>query len=72
MRKLLFLILATVCASACGPSEYQHKVQLHRLSCESGVQVSCIDYAADLQRQNLAMAAIMSQPAPVQVNPWVK
>jgi hypothetical protein len=58
-----------ICAAACGPSEFQRQAQLDRLSCANGMQVSCIDYQADLQRQNLAMAAILSQPQTFQYTP---
>jgi hypothetical protein len=64
MRKLLLVLLAAACASACGPSNFQRQAQLDRISCANGMQVSCIDYQADLQRQNLAMAALLSQPTP--------
>jgi hypothetical protein len=60
MRKLLLILFAAIAASACGPSQFQRQTQLDRISCSNGMAVSCIDYQADLQRQNLAMAAIMS------------
>jgi hypothetical protein len=61
--RIVIGVVAALGLLGCGPSNFQRQTQLDRLSCANGMQVSCIDYQADLQRQNLAMAAL-SQPVP--------